>query len=90
MAAHSPSASVKTPVLNSKAAVGFAVQRSRLVPPRDARALGEALTALLKDNDLRQAMGKRCRQRAIEQYDERLFSERHLDLYNELGGRGEP
>jgi glycosyltransferase involved in cell wall biosynthesis len=56
----------------------------RLVPPRDAKALGQAITALLEDNELRHTMGERCREKAVRDYDQKRFVERHLALYHKL------
>jgi len=56
----------------------------RLVTPRDARALGEAMTALLTDDRLRETMGRNCRERAVAHYDQRQCVERYIALYREL------
>ncbi|MCL6557367.1 MAG: glycosyltransferase [Firmicutes bacterium] len=58
----------------------------QLVPPRDARALGRAITALLNDDQLRRTMGIRCRERTVRKYSLERFSERYLRLYHELSG----
>jgi glycosyltransferase involved in cell wall biosynthesis len=55
-----------------------------LVAPRDARALGEVSTTVLDDDDLRRAMGERCREKAVREYDQKRFAERYLALYHEL------
>jgi len=56
----------------------------QLVPSRDEKALGRAITALLEDDELRHTMGERCREKAVREYDQKLFVERHLALYHEL------
>jgi glycosyltransferase involved in cell wall biosynthesis len=60
----------------------------RLVPPLDAKGLGEAMTALLNDNSLRQEMGAWCRERATKEYNLEHFIECYLTLYHELCGGG--
>jgi phosphatidylinositol alpha-mannosyltransferase len=54
-----------------------------LVLPNDAEGLAEALLQLLRDPDLRQAMGERGRQRAPEFGWERI-SQRVLSYYERL------
>lgn len=56
----------------------------RLVPPRDAKGLGEAITELLRDDKLCKEMGRHCRERAVKEYDVGRFTERYLALYHEL------
>ena len=59
-----------------------------LVTPRDARALGEAIAALLADDRLRETMGRNCRERAVAQYDQRQCVERYIALCRELAQGG--
>ena len=54
-----------------------------LVLPNDNEALADALLQLLRDPDLRQAMGERGRQRAPEYSWERI-SQRVLSYYERL------
>lgn len=60
----------------------------QLVPPRDTKALGQAITALLGDDELRRTMGARCRERAVREYNLERFVGRYLSLYHELTGGG--
>lgn len=75
--------------------VGFAtggipeqVQEScgHLVSPRDAKALGKVITALLNDDEVRRQMAHNCRKRAEQEYSLPRFVERHLALYREVVG----
>jgi rhamnosyl/mannosyltransferase len=54
-----------------------------VVPPGDAGALGEALTALLGDELRRAAMGRVGRRVLEEEYTAALMGERYLSLYRE-------
>jgi len=55
-----------------------------LVPPRDARALAEALESLAAQRGRCMAMGVKARERALEQFDIRTVTERHLETYRRL------
>ena len=57
----------------------------RLVPPRDATALADALAEVLTDPARRQAMGRAGRERAYERYDRQVFREQVGALYRRLG-----
>lgn len=52
-----------------------------LVPPEDEAALAAALTRLLRDPDLREAMGREGRRRALELFTERAMVEQTAGLY---------
>jgi glycosyltransferase involved in cell wall biosynthesis len=52
-----------------------------LVPPRDTRALADALDRLLVDADLRRRFGAAARSRAGTLFDVPSFHRAHLDLY---------
>jgi glycosyltransferase involved in cell wall biosynthesis len=52
-----------------------------LVPPRDARALAEAIGALLADGEIRRRMGAAGRRRMEERFDERLIVEQAARAY---------
>jgi glycosyltransferase involved in cell wall biosynthesis len=52
-----------------------------LVPPRNARALADAIQTLLADDELRSSMGKHARKRAETEFDVREIVSRTLDLY---------
>ena len=60
-----------------------------LVSPRDAKALGKAITELLQDSGLREKMSKNCRVRAVAHYSVEEFQDRYVRLYNKIieGGR---
>lgn len=77
--------------------VGFAVggiseqvaeDCGKLVPLGDTRALGEAITNMLKDDKAREAMRICCRKRVEQEYNLRRFVERHIELYRELVSKG--
>lgn len=55
-----------------------------LVPPRDPVALADALEKLLKDADLRQRMGIRSRELALERFDREIIARQTLAVYQEL------
>ena len=44
-------------------------QNGLLVPPRDVAGLAEALAALLRDPEQRQALGRRARQTVVAHFD---------------------
>ena len=52
-----------------------------LVPAKDAHALADAIEALLRDPELRRAMGVASRALAEERFDERALIARTLELY---------
>jgi rhamnosyl/mannosyltransferase len=54
-----------------------------VVPPRDAGALREAITALLADARRREAMGRAARSVLESEYTAALMGERYLSLYRE-------
>jgi len=59
-------------------------QTGRLVPPGDAAALAEAMTAILEHPDQLRAMGERSRQRVVERFTiERTVADTET-LYQEL------
>lgn len=55
-----------------------------LVPPRDARALADAIERLLIDPALRAALGKAAREKALREFDERIVISRTTAVYEEL------
>ncbi|CAN5134189.1 glycosyltransferase family 4 protein [soil metagenome] len=80
----------ETPIVCSRMA-GFrdVVKHERealMVPPRDHRAMAEALTRLLDDETLRARMGKAGRQQALR-YDWRNVTDEVLSVYVEVLGR---
>ncbi len=54
-----------------------------LVPPRDEKALAQALIALMRDESLREQMGARGIRKAKE-YDWKLLAQRILDYYTNI------
>lgn len=60
-----------------------------LVPPGDARALADAVVALLANADARTAMGRAARQRALENFGMEAQARRTLRLWREVAGNGE-
>lgn len=54
-----------------------------LVPPRDSRAIADALSVLLDDVGLRLRMGRASRLRAERDYDIRTVVDTHLRLYED-------
>jgi len=58
------------------------------VPPRDAEALAGALTALLRDDERRAAMGRAGRAIVEAEYSSTTYCDRHLRLYEELAAQG--
>jgi len=59
-----------------------------LVPVRNAQALAEAILRLLKDSELRRAMGVAGRKFAEDEFDIRGVVERHMEIYKELTALG--
>ncbi|MEP6729706.1 MAG: glycosyltransferase family 4 protein [bacterium] len=55
-----------------------------LVPPRDSRALAEALRVLLNDSEVRAQMGRAGRRRAEKEFDANSVVQRTLEIYEEL------
>ncbi len=57
-----------------------------LVPPGDAGALAGSLRSLLHDAALRERMGRRGRELAVERFSARTVNARTLAVYRELTG----
>ena len=55
-----------------------------LVPPRDARALSEAMKYMLESPEARKSMGEASARRAVERFDLRVMTEAYEDLYEKL------
>ena len=62
----------------------------RLVPPRDADALAEALAEVLSDPERRAEMGAECRRLALARFDRAVFREQIAELYRTTGRGGSP
>ncbi len=54
------------------------------VPPRDPRALSEAIQVLISNPDLRKSMGAFAQTRAIHDFDTRIMSQRYHQLYRDI------
>jgi glycosyltransferase involved in cell wall biosynthesis len=52
-----------------------------IVPPRDTDALKDAIIRLLKDNALREQMGRNARQRAVEKFGRQHIAMETLSIY---------
>lgn len=61
-------------------------QTGVIVPPRNPRALAEAICRLLASEALRHALGQAARRKARTQFSVRNMIERHVQLYDELLG----
>lgn len=59
-----------------------------LVPARDAGALAAAIARLHDDPALARRLGEAARQRALDEFDERIVIERTLAVYQEMLGGG--
>jgi glycosyltransferase involved in cell wall biosynthesis len=60
-----------------------------VVPPGDADALAAALARLLADDDLRERMGRRARERVLECFTVQKMVDGTIAVYDELStGRG--
>ncbi|HEY81164.1 MAG TPA: glycosyltransferase [Caldilineae bacterium] len=55
-----------------------------VVPPRDVKALAQAIRSLLADEDLRREMGVRARERARTEFDLPVLVDRVLRVYDEV------
>ena len=60
-----------------------------IVPPRDPRALAEAICGLLAAGGLRRALGQAARRKARAEFSIRKMLDRHVRLYEELLGADE-
>lgn len=54
------------------------------VPVRDYRALAAAIRSLDDDSNLRLKLGARARERALEEFDERIVIDKTISVYREL------
>ncbi len=54
-----------------------------LVPPKDPRALADAIMGLMKDKKLRQKMGKAGRKRAVENFSWPVAAKNTLEVYKD-------
>jgi rhamnosyl/mannosyltransferase len=54
------------------------------VPMRDARALADAISLLIRDTDLRVRLGQQARDRALREFSAEMMVERTIDVYRRL------
>lgn len=59
-------------------------QTGVVVPPKDSKALGNAINTLLQDEQLRRRMGQRARERAVSEFSLTTMVDRVADLYAEI------
>ena len=52
-----------------------------LVPPRDSKALANALVKLINEPDLRSSMGKRGRERILNEFSQEIILSQVLTVY---------
>lgn len=57
-----------------------------LVPAKDSVALADAIERLVREPELRHALGVAAREKAVTRFDERIVVARTLDVYAELLG----
>ncbi len=57
-----------------------------VVPPKDPKALAEAINTILNDRDLARNMGEAGRKRVLENFTKELMAERVLKVYQEVLG----
>lgn len=58
-----------------------------IVPVKDSAALASALLTLLRDGELRRALGAAAREKALREFDEQTVFRRVVDAYGRLLGR---
>jgi glycosyltransferase involved in cell wall biosynthesis len=54
-----------------------------LIPPRDERALADAIVMLLSNTELRRRLGRGARARAVDEFSPASVAERTLDVYRQ-------
>ena len=55
-----------------------------IIPPRDPKALADAIVKLADDPELRREMGSNARRKYLAQFDSRSIAQRVLDLYDSV------
>jgi glycosyltransferase involved in cell wall biosynthesis len=55
-----------------------------LIPPRDSDALAEKLRVLFLDKSLREAMGRKGREKAEKEFSLKIVVDKHLEIYHHL------
>lgn len=58
-----------------------------LVPPRDAKGIAEAISRLMRERDLRTALGRNARKTVVERHDWKIILRRLEDIYRETYDR---
>jgi len=61
-----------------------------IVPPKDAKALAEAVAFLLEHPEKAKAMGRAGRERAVKLYDQRVVADRFVGAFDRLLKRSVP
>lgn len=61
-----------------------------LVPPRSPDGLGDALSRLVQDDELRAHLGRRARMRVEQEFGWQSIARRHVALYREVGSSRQP
>jgi len=79
----------ETPVVNTELNTGVnfvnrPMQTGMTVPPRNAKALSDALNSLLGDAPLRRRLGHQARQRARRLFDMKVCAKATADLYRSV------
>lgn len=55
-----------------------------VIPPRDPKKLSDAITQLLKDDNLKEKMGINARNLAVEKYSWKMLAQKLADLFEEI------
>jgi glycosyltransferase involved in cell wall biosynthesis len=58
-----------------------------LFDPHKPETITDSVERLIVDVSLREAMGVRAKQKAIERFHPRIIAEKHLEIYREVIGR---
>jgi len=58
-----------------------------LIPPNDPKAIIEAVSRLIADAELRKALGKKARERAVAELNNKVYARRILELLSQVGSR---
>jgi glycosyltransferase involved in cell wall biosynthesis len=77
---------------SGKAVIGTAVggiplimgNAGLLIAPNDSNAIVEALSTLVADAELRKALGKKARERAVTELSNKVYAQRILELLSRV------